>query len=562
MTNKEITAVLQETADLIELTNGNPHRARAFSRAARSLDSLEGSVVDRLAKGTLTDIEGIGDAMADHVADVAETGTFPLHDELLNAVPPGLLDVMRVKGLGTKRTRRLWKELNITSLDELEAAAESDDITTLAGFGAKTQENILKNVRKLRQYDAQWRLADAWSAVSSFLSSVRSQAAVHRAEHTGELRRQMETVEQAEVIVATDAPSKIRAWLQQNLEAQPSQNDNPVAAKLPEGIPLRIYLSVPDQFGTNWWKTTGTSNHRRSFEAAHGTPGDHQREEDLFAEAGLPVIPPELRENRGELEAAAADNLPSLITVDDLKGCLHNHSTYSDGSDSIETIAKAARERGYSYFGLCDHSQSLQIASGLSPAEVREQHDEVQRLNDTLTKDDDPPFRIFHGIESDILRDGSLDYDDEVLSLLDFVVASVHSGFSMTEDEATKRILRAVQNPYTRILGHPTGRLLLVRDGYPIDHQRIIDACAEHEVAIELNANPYRLDLDWRWIQRATDKGVLISINPDAHATNELDYVKWGVAVGRKGWLTPNQCLNAKSLGDFTKWLERRPTRA
>jgi DNA polymerase (family 10) len=255
------------------------------------------------------------------------------------------------------------------------------------------------------------------------------------------------------------------------------------------------------------------------------------------------------------VDAAASDRLPSLLSTKDLDGCLHNHSTYSDGAASLPEMARAARERGFSYFGICDHSQSLRIADGLSPDEVRTQHAEVDRLNDELAGTNADPFRIFHGIESDILGDGSLDYDAEILDLFDFVVASVHTGFSMTEDEATDRLVRAIERPYTRILGHPTGRLLLRREGYPIDHERVIAACAEHDVALELNANPHRLDLDWRWVRAATEAGVLISINPDAHAVREIDYVKWGVAVGRKGWLTADQCLNAKSLEDFSRWL-------
>jgi DNA polymerase (family 10) len=328
-----------------------------------------------------------------------------------------------------------------------------------------------------------------------------------------------------------------------------------VTATLDEGVPLRVHLSEPSTFGTTWWKTTGAPAHQDAFEETHGGPDGHSTEDALFAAAGLPVVPPELREGRGELDAAAQDALPSLLTVDDLRGCLHNHSTYSDGADSLRTMAEATRSLGFSYFGICDHSQSLQIASGLSPDEVRKQRKEVADLNDRY----DDSFRVFHGIESDVLRDGSLDYEDEILAQFDFVVASVHTGFSMSEEEATERVLRAVQNPHTRILGHPTGRLLLVREGYPLDHERVIDACAENDVAIELNANPYRLDLDWRWVRRATEAGVLISINPDAHATAELEYMKWGVAVGQKGWLTPNQCLNAKSLSDFSEWVARGP---
>ena len=558
MHNKEIASVLQETADLIELTDGNPHRARAFSRAARTLGNLDGSALDRLSAGTLTDVSGIGDAMADHVAEVAETGTFDLHDELLNAIPPGLLEVMRVKGLGTKRTRRLWKELEITSLDELEQAAETDRITSLSGFGAKTQENILENVRRLRTYEAKWRFADAWTAVMPLLEEIRALEAVEQAEITGALRRHMETVERAEVVASTADGTALQAALDDLFPEEVTREDDRLKTTLPDGLPLIVHLTPPSRFGTTWWRTTGAKNHRNAFEAAHGAPNAHATEDALFAAATLPVIPPELREGRNELDAAAQDALPDLLTLDDLQGCLHNHSTYSDGSHSLGTMTDAARSLGFSYFGICDHSQSLQIASGLSPEEVREQHDEVIALNKELPDD----FRLFHGIESDVLRDGSLDYEDEILSTFDFVVASVHTGFSMTEEEATNRVIRAVRNPYTRILGHPTGRLLLVREGYPLDHARVIDACAEHDVAIELNANPYRLDLDWRWVQRAIEKDVLISINPDAHATGELEYVRWGVAVARKGGLTAEHCLNAKSLADFKDWIADSPSSA
>lgn len=555
MTNKEIASVLQETADLIELTDGNPHRARAFARAARSLTDLDGSVEERLATGTLTEISGIGDAMADHVADVVASGTFSLHDELQNAIPPGLQEVLRVNGLGTKRTRRLWKELDITSLDDLEQAAETGRISTLSGFGAKTQQNILENVRRLRTYDAQWRFADAWTAVSPFLEELRAQTRVERAAPTGALRRRQETLEQAEVIVATEHPPEVRSWIENTLDASVSSEETVLSSRLPEGIPLRVHVTVPARFGTTLWKTTGSSAHCEAFAETHGDPGDHSTEGALFDEADLSPIPPELREDRGELEAAARDALPSLLSVDDLQGCLHNHSTYSDGSASLKEMATTARSLGFSYFGICDHSQSLQIAGGLSPDEVRAQHEEVSSLNETLANNGSSEFRIFHGIESDILRDGSLDYEDDVLSLLDFVVASIHTGFSMAEEEATDRVIEAVRNPHTRILGHPTGRLLLVREGYPLDHERVIDACAENNVAIELNANPYRLDLDWRWIRYAIDQNVLISVNPDAHSPDELTNVRWGVSVGRKGWLTPDACLNAKSLSDFSEWL-------
>lgn len=554
MNNDDIAAVLEETADLIELTDGNPYRARAFRRAGRALGDLDEAVTDRLESGTLTDVEGIGDGMADHVTDIAQSGTFALHDELLNAIPPGLLDVLRVNGLGTKRTRRLWNELGIASLDELEDAAESDRITGLSGFGDKTQQNILDNVRRLRSYESQWRYAEAWNAVQPVLRALRTHDATTRAEPTGPLRRALETVERVDLLVATERPDALAAWARETLPSDVEHTDDRLTGTLPEGLPLRVHLASPDRFGTAWWRTTGSPEHCAALEEQTGSPGRHAEESTLFNAAGCSFIPPELREHRGELAAATNDTLPALLTTEDLRGSLHNHSTYSDGADSLRDMAEAARRRGLDYFGICDHSQSLRIASGLSPDEVRQQQEEIEQINREYAEND-VDFRVFGGIESDILRDGSLDYEDEVLSSFDFVVASVHTGFSMTEAEATERVSRAVRNPYTRVLGHPTGRLLLSREGYPLDHERIIETCAEENVAIELNANPYRLDLDWRWVREATDRGVLISINPDAHATDELDYVRWGVAVARKGWLSPDQCLNAKSRSAFASWL-------
>ncbi|MFB6098306.1 MAG: helix-hairpin-helix domain-containing protein [Salinibacter sp.] len=556
MTNEEIAQRLQETADLLELTGGNSYRARAFSRAARSLKSLGAPVADRLREGTLVDVEGIGEAMAEHIGDIVQGSSFPLRDELLTAVPPGLMDVLRVKGLGTKRTRRLWNELDVTSLDDLEEAAETNQITTLDGFGAKTQQKVLENVRRLRRYDAQWRLADAWSATRSFLSTLRSVDAVERAEMTGPLRRSQPIVDRAEVLVGTDQPETAREALPSLLDDASAENDALLTGRLKEGLPLHVHIAAPDRFGTAWWRTTGAPAHCAAVEKRSGSLVDVAEEDAVYRNAGLSVVDPALREGQGEVAAAAEGTLPSLLTLDDLSGCLHNHSTYSDGTHSLSEMARAARTRGFSYFGICDHSQSLRIADGLSPGEVREQRDEVNRLNASLSDDGKDDFRVFHGIESDILKDGALDYEDEVLDLFDFVVASIHTGFSMTEAEATERLCRAIEHPSTRILGHPTGRLLLRREGYPIDHAAVIRACAEHDVALELNANPHRLDLDWRWVRPATDHGVLLSINPDAHATQEIDYLKWGVAVGRKGGLTPDQCLNAKSLDAFTRWLE------
>ncbi len=561
MTNKKIIQVLRETAALIELTDGNPFRARAFSRAARTLRGLETPITERLDNGTLTDIDGIGAGLAGDIQELVDRGSLPTRDELLNIVPPGVLDLLQIKGLGTKRVRTLWTSLDVTSLDELEAAAEAGRVSALDGFGAKTEAKIIRNIRQLRRYQSQRRYADAIAEVAPLLEQLRQHPAVSRAEQTGALRRKVPTLRRAELVVAGTDRLTIQQSLTDLLEdASVGTEDEAsvVDGSLAEGLPLRIWIVDPARFGTAQWSHTGSDAHVDAFVEQFGAPGAHAEEADVFAAAGLAFIAPELRENQGELDAAADDALPALITTDALRGSLHNHSTFSDGAHSLRAMAETAREMGYAYFGICDHSQSLTIAGGLSPAEVQEQRQEVAALNEAFAQDEGPPFRLFHGIESDILKDGSLDYEEEVLAQFDFVVASVHSGFNMTEAEATERLIRAIQNPHTSILGHPTGRLLLVREGYAINHERVIEACAAHDVAIELNANPYRLDLDWTWIRTATERGVLIAINPDAHATEDLANVRWGVEAARKGWLTPAQCLNAKSLDEFVAWLEMR----
>ncbi len=575
MTNKEISRALRQTSDLIELTGGNPYRANAFGRAARTIRGLEASVAELAEAGELTSVGGIGEGLAEQITDLLATGSFDLRDELLSVVPTGLLQVLKVKGLGTKKVRALWEELGVTSLDELDEAAKSGRVKALSGFGKKTQENIIDNVALLRTYATQSRYDDALRSAREIHAALTGTAvsddgAFERVVFTGELRRKLETVRSIDLVVSTPAsPEDVAEILRAadgsapfdpdavsvEIDTDEIGNEAPVVrTPLASGLTLHLHVCTPETFGTTLWHTTGSAAHCKAFVQAHGEPGAFAEEDDLFASVGAEVIPPELREDDGEWEAAANGKLPTLITVGDLKGTLHNHSTYSDGSHSLHQMAEKARSMGLSYFGICDHSQTLQVASGMKPDEVARQQSEIRELNKSFGDD----FRIFSGVESDILSDGSLDYEDDILASFDFLVASVHSGFNMTKEEATERVLTAVRNPYTSILGHPTGRLLLVREGYPIDHDRVIEACAEHNVAIELNANPYRLDLDWRYVHRAVDAGVLISINPDAHAMAELENVRWGVEVARKGWLSAENCLNARSLSEFTAWLDTR----
>lgn len=557
MTNKSISRALKETAALLELSGGNPFRSRAFENAARTIERLEEPVAELLEAGTLTELPGIGQGLAAQIGDLLARGSFDLRDELIASLPIGLPELLRVKGLGTKKVRQLWQQLDITTLEQLEEAATVGRLADLPGFGARTQEKVLEEVRRQRAYRARRRYASTLLNLQPVLNRLRAATGVTRAELSGQLRRQLETVDRAEILVAGTDPQQVRTaaaeWI---TEAPDSGPDGTVrlVGDLADGLPLEVTVVAPSRFGTTWWRQTGSPEHVEAFVARFGEPDVHADEERIFESAGLAFIHPALREDARALYAAARGELPALIAVEDLRGTLHNHTTYSDGAHTLEQMAGAALARGLEYFGVCDHSQSLTIAHGMSVETLEAQQEEIRALNAGYAGGA-APFRILSGIESDILADGSLDYPDEVLASFDFIVASVHSGFNMTEREATERVVTAIENPYTTILGHATGRLLLAREGYPLDHERIIDACAANGVALELNANPYRLDVDWRWLRRATERGVLISINPDAHSMEELDNVQWGVSVAQKGWLTAEQCLNAMPLEALTAWL-------
>lgn len=560
MTNKQIARALKETAQLIKLTGGNQFRARAFNSAARTVEQLEESVDERAQAGDLTDLSGIGEGLADDIQNVIQTGSFPLRDELVSRVPSGVLDVLRVKGLGTKKVRLLWEELDITSLDELEEAASTGKLTQLRGFGKKTQQNVLKQVGLLREYMGKYLFAEAYAEAQPLLEHLEQLEAVDKAELTGGMRRKMEVVERIEVAAAVTKKDVVQEQLEQwlNRSSVTTTDERPVVTGyLATGLPVTVVLSPVEAFGTTLWELTGSRAHCKAFVKAYGQPEAHAEETLVYQQAGLAWVPPELREDQGEFAAAQQQKLPKFITVEDFQGSIHNHTTYSDGANTVEEMARKARSMGLSYLVICDHSRSLTIANGLSIERVREQQEEIDYVNQKLASDDKAPFRVLSGTESDILGDGSLDYPDEVLDTFDVVVASVHSRFNMTEKEATDRVIRAVENPFTTVLGHPTGRLLLRREGYPLDHERVIEACAANNVAIELNAHPRRLDVDWRWVRRAAEQGVLIAINPDAHSVEELPNTRWGVEVARKGWLTAEQCVNTKSLDQFITWLNQ-----
>ncbi|MEM6337174.1 MAG: helix-hairpin-helix domain-containing protein, partial [Bacteroidota bacterium] len=449
LTNKAIAKVLKQTAALIDLTGGNAFRSRAFSNGARTLERTDEPAA-HLSVQELTAWNGIGKGLAADIHAVVETGTLPLLDELLTAVPPGLLDVLRVKGLGAKKTRTLWQTLGVTSLDALEHAATTDQIAQLKGFGAKTQSNILDNVALLKRYEGQRRYATALGMALPIRERLRERG--YPAEFSGALRRQLNVVGTLTFVVASESAAGIAAILAELLDEVTDEGDT-VRGIHPDGLPVEVAVADPSRFGTMLWEHSGADAHRAAFVDAFGEPADHAEEDAVFEAAGIAVIPAALREGTHEIEAARANELPDLIHTKHLRGTLHNHSTYSDGAHTLQQMADRSRELGYSYFGICDHSRSLKVANGLSIQRVADQHEEIRTLNAGYAADGRSPFKIFAGIESDILADGSLDYPDEVLATFDFIVASVHQGFNMTEDEATRRLITAIENPHTSILG-------------------------------------------------------------------------------------------------------------
>ena len=550
MTNKAVARQLALTADLIELTGGNPFRARAYASGARTVERLEAPVATLAASGELSGVKGIGKGLVADIEELLASGTLASTDALLQSLPPGLPEVMRVKGLGVKKVRTLWQDAGVTSLDQLEGAAVSGRLAELPGFGAKTVQNLLDAIEHLKAYRGKAHLRDAVGPALAVRERLR--AAGLRADLAGAVRRQCNVVDALD-LVAVGTPAQIA----EALGGGRAEADR-VEGAIPLGLPLTVFAATAQTYGRVLWERTGPREHVDAFTDAHGAPTDVDEEQEVYTAAGLHPIPAPLRDDPHWL-TVAREPLPTLVRTGDLRGTIHNHTTASDGAHTLREMCDAARERGLTYFGVCDHSRSLQIAHGLSLDEMEEQIARVDALNAAYA-DEGVDFRVFAGSEVDILSDGAMDYPDELLARLDLVVASVHTGFNMTEDEATARVVAAVSNPYVDVLGHPTGRLLLRREGYPLDHEAVLDACAEHGVAVEMNAHPFRLDLDWRFVRAATERGVPVSINPDAHATDGLDDTRWGVASAQKGGLTAADSLTSKSAADLEVWLTaRRP---
>jgi len=566
-----VAGALEEIALLLEIEGVNRFKTRAYTNAARAIESLERDLGEVVAQDELTTIPGVGKAIEDKIRVLVTTGRLPYLEDLRARVPLGLRDLLRVPGLGPKRVKDLYEKLGVKSLDDLENAIQSGATEGMRGFGEKLQARVLEGIQIAKHHSERFLLADAIRQGGEVHEAIARHPAVIRSAIAGSLRRCAETVGDIDLVVATDnAPAVMTAFVSlPPVREILVHGDTKSAVRVRGGVQVDLRCVSDPEYPYLLHHSTGSKDHNVALRAraiARGLKineyglwrGEErlpcQDEAEFFRALGLAYIPPELRENCGEIEAAERGALPTLLEPQDLQGTLHNHTEYSDGRDTIREMVVAARERGYRYIGFTEHSMTASYANGLSPERVRQARHEIDALRREF-----PDIGILQGTECDILPDGSLDYPDAVLASFDFVIGSVHTRFRMPEPEMTARVLRALRNPHLDILGHPSGRLLLSRKGYGIDLRAVIEVAAQEGVAIEINADPHRLDLDWRHARAFLEHGGWVSINPDAHSTRGLDNVRYGVAMARKAWATKHQVLNALPLdGLRDRWRSRR----
>jgi len=578
MEKARVAQILDEIGTLLELKGENPFKCRAYHNAARAIEGTTSDLDSLVQSGHIRDIKGIGEAISEKVAELMTTGKLSYLEELKSSVPEGLMKMLAIQGVGPKKVKLLYEKLKTRSIEELEAACKAGKLEKVEGFGKKSEENILAGIATLRKHSSKFLFSVAEKAAQRIFEAVSGQKGIIRAEIAGSVRRKKEIIGDID-IVASAKPSAVAGIMKAftshpDVERITGQGETKSSVSLNSGIncDLRVVNDSEFPFALNYF--TGSKDHNvrlrtlaKSFDLSLNEYGfskigaEEKRgkakkavacksEKDIYEALDLQYIPPELREDFGEIESAQENKLPTLLSEKDIRGTFHCHSQYSDGVNTILEMAEGARAMGWEYLGIADHSAIAAYANGLNPERVKKQQKEIEALNQKW-----PDFRIFSGTEVDILTNGALDFNDKVLSTFDYVVASVHSSFKMAEADMTKRILKALKNKYVTMLGHPTGRLLLQRDGYPLNQKAIIDAASEYGKCIEINAHPSRLDLDWRMCKYAKEKGVKIVINPDAHVVDGLRDVRYGVGIARKGWLEKNDVLNTMNLHQVQKYL-------
>ena len=498
---------------------------------------------------TLAALPGIGKSVLSAIKNLLQTGTFPELEQLIAKTPTGVLEMLKVKGLGPKKVGVIWRNMGIETIEDLLDACRENRLVEFPGFGLKTQHEIQQAIQFALNARGWFHYARAEAPATEMLQKLKTQFPSSRTEFTGDFRRNAIVLDAIGILTTLTEIEILEFATTNQLERSA---DNELKFRDANGFLFAFETTPASDFEKQWFLGTGSAAHFQALGMDESATIQGQTEMEIYQHFGFPYILPERREGIGELQSAGKE---ALIEFKDLKGILHNHTTYSDGLHSLREMAEHAKKQGYEYLGICDHSRTAGYAQGLSNEKVLKQMEEIDALNAEMA-----PFRIFKGIESDILNDGSLDYEPDLLAKFDLIVASIHSPLNMTEDRAMQRLIKAIENPYTRILGHPTGRLLLVRKGYPVNHRYLIDACAANGVAIELNAHPFRLDLDWTHIPYALEKGVLISINPDAHEKEGYHDMYFGTLAARKGGLTKEMTLNAKTLAEFESWLTLKRT--
>ncbi len=568
MNNLDIAKTFQEIGTFLELKGENSFKAQAYTNAARIIENLREDISSLIEREKLTQIKGIGRTLAEKVTEMMATGHLRYYEDLKSTIPSGLIEMLSIPGLGPKKVNIIYEKLKIRTVGELEYACNENRLKDLDGFGEKTQKNVLKALRNHKKYKNFHLYSSALVEAHQVYGNLKKNKNTLSISIAGSLRRKKEIVKDIDLLAASNKPEALMDAFttNKNVESIISLGKTKSSITLKSGINVDLRVVNEQEYPFALHHFTGSKEHNaemRNRAKKHRLkmneyglfkrekPVPCKNETEIFEKLGLDYIPPELREDLGDIEKAEKKKLPKLIEEKDIKGIFHVHTNYSDGKMTIEEIVKACVNSGYSYVGISDHSQAAAYANGLKDTDIIRQRKEIKQINKHL-KD----FKIFHGIEADILPDGEMDYDSKILSGFDFVIASVHSSFSMSEKEMTARIIKAIENPYVTMLGHPTGRLLLAREPYPVNLKKVIDAAAVNNVIMELNANPHRLDLDWRWCKYAVEKEVKISINPDAHSLEGLNHTVFGVEVARKGWVTSKDCLNTLTAAEIKEKLK------
>jgi DNA polymerase (family 10) len=555
MENKPIARKLRLLSQLMELYEVNPFKVKSMANAAFKVDKLPFPVKNKTTE-ELEKIDGIGKSTATKITELLQTGAIAEMETLLAQTPAGVIEMMGIKGIGPKKVAVIWRELGIENTGELFYACNENRLVEAKGFGLKTQDDIRKAIEFSIASNGKFLYVQAEPEAKELLKKIKSIFPDALIEFAGEFRRYCEIINKLVIVIGVNGHlNAIDTLLQSEILTDAKADENHISGRFLNGLLVDIVCVERHDYYMELFVQTSDDEHLQAVLARSINGASRpESEQAIYKEAGLTFISPELREGTVFIEKAENNTLPQLIAYTDLKGSLHNHSIWSDGINTVEEMALYCRdELKLEYLGMCDHSKSAFYAKGLSIERVLQQQEEIDHLNKKLGG-----FHIFKGIESDILYDGSLDYPDEILKRFDFIVASIHSILKMDEEKATSRLIKAIENPYTTILGHPTGRLLLSRNGYPINHKKVIDACAANNVVIEVNANPLRLDLDWRWHQYALDKGVWLSINPDAHRKEGFLDMHYGILVARKGGLYKERCLNALSLQEIASFFSKK----